>query len=223
MENENEPAPRELSPQGRYYADVQRKQDTPVDVWIAIEKLLGQLGVSSETLDSDALFQEIQSIDEISADSITKFEQYLLLPMRIAGPYAELAKTPQEITTWYEESVRYILFYTKNRHDLQCAEEADIDGIPKCINSDECPVVLAGRYLAADVVRTSDKPFDFADFRYLVDPKKTHDIAIAKIKVARNQQLVDSRYADAMTGNYQRQYKRFFGQTATVDEPESQS
>jgi hypothetical protein len=213
--------PTGLSPLRRYHNDISKGLKhgfNKVDIHTTLSKLFLAEGVLDDNADMEPLFGYIDTILEQKVDVRIQFEQFMLLPLREIAPLIEVTRTPKQIAKWYEENLFYLKPFNDNDHDYQCIEESMIDLTDACVNSNECPYVVASRVLTADIYNP-----DFNNLDYQYDHVRKFRIVMKKLHIAKNDNVFKAAYSEMDEEEYLNRYYRFFPEYSPVENPESQT
>lgn len=195
-----------------YYKRIGLEDAQPVDILLSLEQVLKSIGMIDDssvlTEMQDTLFmiaKNARSVSENATDQQAAKWQYALLPLRFAAQYVNATMNMRDHDRWYEKVSEGILASFEGLHTVSCIEERD-GATHRCLNSEVCPLMLAGIMLTDGV-----RDYNFEDVGYIVDPLETYEAAMHRHYVAVRQGFVDKKVAEFEGTNFSRMFAEKFG------------
>lgn len=204
--NEQERPP--MSAVWRYYNDLRYSENNLSTITMAVHELFEGLPFRSD-LKFDSVFDTEFIEHELDSEPRIAMEMLAMMPFMYIGPRLEKSNSsPQYVKEWYTDATKGLIMLTKEDHDVACLEsdEGSLRHI-KCDSSAHCPHRFLERYLTDDVWLA-----DFTDKRYLKDPLQTMSVAMIKMQVAKECQVVLSAYGETALRIYSDQCQAYFDQ-----------
>jgi hypothetical protein len=199
----------------RYYNDVCDEPHYLGEVIIAVESLFEAEQLLDDDTDRENLRRRITQLTETAEDDQHRIERYLMIPITMLAPYIEVTKPINEVRAWYKDAIEWTLLFAKPEHDEACLEEMEEVNPTACHNSLECPIVELAKNLVDPVFNP-----DFDDVSYLIDTQHAHNVAQAKLLMARSYKLGDKQLMSVNLTSYLRDFAVRNATIATREEPE---
>lgn len=203
---EFEPSPQEMSAVRRYYNDVRNKSTSYIDLQIAAEKLLEQENLGDGGQVYDRLYGVVfPSAEQYRLDSTAALDTFLTFPLEVIAPWIELTRKRDDVVSWYREAVIQIKASTEEGHTDACYQLAKNISVG-CERSDICP----RRYLSFRLQEAVSNP-KFNSPEYVFDPYRCRELALDKLEIAQELEIIGQQDYVAHSSNYTFDFKQQFG------------
>lgn len=138
-------------------------------------------------------------------------EKLAILPLAYIGPELERrGASPEVIRQWHMDAVKGVRLVSRDEHTDECHRDSCQEHM-MCQKSAICPRRFLERYLTDAVVLA-----DFASLEYMEDRERMYKVAIAKLNVAVEQEIIEVAYAKSIAATFSEEYLEFFHLRASV-------
>lgn len=204
--NEQERPP--ISAIRRYYSDLYYAENNLSTIAMATHELFDGLPFQS-SLQFDKIFDVDFIEHELESEPRIARELLAMMPFMYIGPELEKSNcSTQYVKDWYIDATKGLIMLTKEDHDVACLEsDGGTLNHMQCDKSTHCPHRFLERYLTDDICLV-----DFEDRRYEKDAMQTMAMAMVKMQVAKECQVVLAVYGETALRAYSDKCQEYFDQ-----------